>query len=54
MLVMLDTVLLPFGDKIIYDSFMASRPIEFGGRVTDMFEGEFIKAEKKFGIATKL
>lgn len=52
--VMLETVLLPFGDKIIYDSFMGSHAIEFGGGVMDMFEGEYAQAEKKHGVITKL
>lgn len=52
--VMLDTVLLPFGDKIVYDSFMASQAIEFGGGVMDMLEGEYAEAEKKYGIISKL
>ena len=50
--VMLETVLLPFGDKIIYDSFMGSHDIEFGGNVMEMFEREY--AEAKHGIITKL
>jgi len=31
--VMLNTVLLPFGGKIIYDSFIVSHAIEFGGAI---------------------
>jgi len=42
---MLETVLLPFGGLIIYDSFMGSHPIEFGGGVIDMFEDA--KSEKR-------
>ena len=52
--VMLETVLLPFKDKIIYDSFMASRDVQFGNWITDMFEGEYTKLEQKNGIITKL
>ena len=52
--VMLETVLLPFGDKIIYDSFMASHGIDFGDGIRDMFEDEYAKANDKFGIIRKL
>lgn len=52
--VMLVTVLLPFKDKIIYDSFMGSYPLEFNDGVMDMFESEYEKAEKRHGIITKL
>ncbi|MGL5512315.1 MAG: SEC-C metal-binding domain-containing protein [Sporomusa sp.] len=52
--VMLETVLLPFGDRIVYDSFMASHAIEFGGGIRDMFEDEYAKSKDKYGIITKL
>ena len=52
--VMLETVLLPFGDKIIYDSFMASQQLSFGSGITDMFAEESAKAEEKYGVITKL
>lgn len=52
--VMLETVLLPFKDKIIYDSFMITDNIEFGGEVKNMFMKEYAKAERKFGIITQL
>jgi len=52
--VMLETVLLPFGEKIVYDSFMASQNIDFGDGIRDMFEDEFTKAKDKFGIIMKL
>ena len=48
--VMLETVLLPFGDKIIYDSFMASHAITFGDGVRTMFDDEYIKAKDMYGI----
>lgn len=52
--VMLETVLLPFEDKIIYDSFMASHDISFSDGIRDMFEDEYAKAKAKFGIITSL
>jgi uncharacterized protein YchJ len=52
--VMLDTVLLPVGGKITYDSFMTSRPLSFGGGVTQMFDEEYDKALKKYGIIESL
>jgi len=52
--VMLETVLLPFGDKIIYDSFMASHAIEYGDGVMKMFEDEYAKSIKAYGIINKL
>jgi hypothetical protein len=52
--VMLDTVLLPVARKITYDSFMASRPLSFGGGVTQMFDEEYDKAMKKYGIIESL
>ena len=52
--VMLTTVLLPFGDKIIYDSFMGSHAVEYGGGIMNMFEGEYAKSMKTHGLATKL
>lgn len=51
--VMLETVLLPFGDKIIYDSFMASHPVDFGDGAIGMFESEYAESENKYGIITK-
>jgi hypothetical protein len=51
---MFKTVLLPFKDKIIYDSFMSLHNIAFGKGVKDMFTEEYIKAKDKFGIITTL
>ena len=52
--VMLETVLLPFGDKIIYDSFMASHTISFGSGIRNMFDGEYAQSQEKYGIITTL
>ena len=52
--VMLETVLLPFGDKIIYDSYMTSHPISFGDGIQEILRDEFAKAKDEYGIITKL
>ena len=52
--VMLDTVLLPFGDKIIYDSFMASQPVSFGDGIQELLKDDYAKAKDMHGIITKL
>ena len=52
--VMLETVLLTFGDKIIYDSFMMSVPIQFGSRAVNIFDDEYTKIEREHGIFTEL
>jgi len=52
--VMLETVLLPFGDKIIYDSYMASRDITFGEGIRDDLEQEYAIIMEKYGLTTKL
>ena len=52
--VMLETVLLPFGDKIIYDSYMNSYAISFGDGAREMFEKEYARTQAKRGIITQL
>jgi len=52
--VMLTTVLLPFGDKIIYDSFIGSYSVEFGSGVMSIFEDEYAKSMNAHGIITEL
>jgi len=52
--VMLDTVLLPFGDKIVYDSFMASLPLSFGDGIRKMLDDDYVRAKDMYGIITKL
>jgi len=52
--VMLETVLLPFGDKIIYDSYMASRDITFGDEIRNTLEKEYAVIMEEYGITTKL
>ena len=52
--VMLDTVLLPFGDKIIYDSYMASHDVAFGDGILNNLEKDYAVIMEKYGITTKL
>jgi len=48
-----ETVLLPFKDKIIYDSFMSSMPISFAEGAKKMF-GEMYEKALAHGIITRL
>ena len=52
--VMLDTVLLPFGDKIIYDSFLIPYAVDFGDGIRKKFKEEYASAKETYGIITKL
>jgi len=52
--VLLETVLLPFKDKIIYDSFMNSHNIQFDDGIRDMLENEYVELKNKYGIITRL
>jgi hypothetical protein len=51
---MVETVLLPFGDRIVYDSFMDLHAIEFCDGIREMFEDEYIRAKEEYGIILKL
>lgn len=52
--VMLETVLLPFHDRIIYDSFMASHAIDFGDGIREAFEDAYNQSNDENGIIAKL
>jgi len=52
--VMLNTVLLPFGDMIIYDSFVKPYGIGFGDGMIETLEDEYAELEEKYGIAETL
>ncbi|MDR1654350.1 MAG: hypothetical protein LBR96_00020, partial [Treponema sp.] len=52
--VMVDTVLLPFNNKIIYDSFMASYDVSFGKNIISSFDEEYNEAKEKYGIISTL
>lgn len=52
--VMLDTVLLPFGDTIIYDSFIITRAVSLGKGMQEMLQSEYTELKNNCGIMTKL
>ena len=47
---MIETVLIPFKDKIIYDSLIMCHNIEFGPNYTKSFEEKYIEIKKEKGI----
>jgi hypothetical protein len=52
--VMLETVLLPFNDKIIYDSFIASDSVSFGKNITSLLDKEYHEVKEKYGLISTL
>lgn len=48
------TVLLPFKDKIIYDSYLATPPLSFGKGTLSIFQQEYDKALKEGNFITSL
>ena len=52
--VLLKTVLLPFGDRIIYDGFIVPYQISFGLGARKMFSEQYEMEKLKHGILTKL
>ena len=52
--VVLDTVLLPFGDCIIYDSFMGSYPLSFSADLRQVIEDDYAQVKSQHGIITRL
>jgi hypothetical protein len=52
--VMLETVLLPFNDKIIYDSFMASYDVGFGKGIQSSLDEEYNEAKETYGVISTL
>jgi hypothetical protein len=51
--VQIETVLLPFKDKIIYDGFISSMPIGYGAGAKKMF-GEMYEKALERGIVVSL
>lgn len=51
---MVETVLIPFGDKIIYDTFLASSNISFGSGMRESLNDEYRTAKQNYGIITSL
>ncbi|MCL2276473.1 MAG: SEC-C metal-binding domain-containing protein [Treponema sp.] len=52
--VMIETVLLPFKDKIIYDSFIGSHSLSFGSGMINVFNESYENIKKTSGIITML
>ncbi|HUG91586.1 MAG TPA: hypothetical protein VML55_12165 [Planctomycetaceae bacterium] len=52
--VLADAVLLPFRDRIVYDSLMSSQNIFFGPGIRRGFEDDYRTAKERFGIVTSL
>jgi len=52
--VMVDAVLLPFNDKIIYDSILIPYRIRFGRGIRRSINDSFQRAKLRFGIITSL
>jgi hypothetical protein len=52
--VMVETVLLPFRDKIVYDGMLGAMPMSFGGGIRRMLNETCRKAKARQGIVTRL
>ncbi len=52
--IMVDATLLPFRDKIIYDSIFSTFSIVFGGGLRRRFNDAYREAKHRFGIITSL
>jgi len=52
--VMVEAVLLPFNDKIIYDSIFFPYHMTFGGGIRRSFNDAYHEAKSRFGIITSL
>jgi len=52
--VMVDAVLLPFNEKIIYDSIFSAYSITFGGGIKRWLNDAYQEAKSRFGIITSL
>lgn len=51
---MVETVLLPFEGKIVYDGMMMSRNILIGGNLTSSLKSEYSVLKAKYGLITHL
>jgi hypothetical protein len=52
--IMVDAVLLPFGDKIIFDSLLTSYSIMFGGGIRKRLNNQVRHAQELHGVITTL
>ena len=51
---MVETMLLPFKDKIVYDGLLSDFNISFGGGIKRMFNDSYRRAKERQGIVTVL
>jgi len=51
---MVETVLLPFGDRIIYDSFLSAFNVSFGKGIRSEFKSAFDEGKEKIGIIERI
>jgi hypothetical protein len=51
---MVDAVLLPLRDRIVYDGLITSYNISFGGGIQRMLNDSYKEAKEQFGIVTSL
>ncbi len=51
---MIETVLLPFKDRIIYDGLLSGHNISFGGGIKRMLNDSYRQAKERQGIVTSL
>ena len=51
---MVETVLLPFGDKIVYDSYMDLNPYQFNDKERKMCEGVYKERMEEEGIIIRI
>lgn len=52
--VMIETVLLPYKGKIIYDGVIQTYPVHFGKGIRNSIKNDYLRAERKYGIITTL
>ncbi|MEA2055204.1 MAG: hypothetical protein U9O96_08925 [Candidatus Thermoplasmatota archaeon] len=52
--IMVEAVLLPFNDKIIYDSIFSPYSITFGGGIRRSLNDAYQQAKSRFGVITSL
>lgn len=52
--VMIDAVLLPFKDSIVFDGLINPYQIQFGGNIRKSINSSYQKAKAKYGIITSL
>jgi hypothetical protein len=52
--VMVETTLLPFRDKIVYDGLLGSYSISFGGGIRRSLKASYDEAKQRLGIITSL